>query len=731
MATPKSTQQKIYEREKRHGLLVEKEELYEQAMLLARHAVELSNKAQAGYRSAELNRAAGRSAMRAQQARREAERRFERATTSPGNRGPAPEGADPIMDQIEAAANRVVEGATSPLPEDRAKQLHGVTPLKDTLEKAGKMRHQQLVDSVQRPGTSPVRGGLLFDPGSPMALLDASEGATGLHGRAAGWSPDGKSMRLCGGGGRGGPAGSPAGSAGVSPMPSFLSSFSEIVDNAAKAGKWGNRPATVPNGATRGGGAGGGGGGGGGGGARGWGLVKKKMLRKTTQMRIKEIRKKRDYMMQPTRAQLLKIQSDPFFQAEPGMVLVQASPKKVIDVCTVKTMPAMVRRRSSTNELMFISRHGSAHKQLIEGASHRVDNTPPERAVKWWAGRMEQRMKDPLPSLDLPLALKQHMSRNALLNIQRSNKVHHERMKKIVSLTHTHLENRTIEYHDRREHERTPNYPLPRRLGRVRRNKAVGTRDASGCTVPEPFALSGGSPTSRGGGHGGHGGHGSRRGKSRGGARGPGRAAYPGGKEGRRRPMTTGGIGHASKTAVSWTKTAFAPGVDTSQFIVRDVAKRTREELKKHHQTLTACFRNMDKNADNQVSLAEMKRGFEVEAHVALSDDDAKALFKAFDTDGGGSVDLREMMKTFRKIEKEGDVPPGKVIHRPAHEEEQMYFQRMMAAGSHHGGGGGHGKSAIGSPKKGKGGGGGWHSPQHPRAWRCGGQDPRKTDYWR
>ena len=165
--------------------------------------------------------------------------------------------------------------------------------------------------------------------------------------------------------------------------------------------------------------------------------------------------------------------------------------------------------------------------------------------------------------------------------------------------------------------------------------------------------------------------------------------------------------------------------------VVRDVAKRTREQLKKHHQTLTACFRKMDTNGDNHISLAELKRGFEVEAHVALTDDEAKALFTAFDTDGGGSVDLREMMKTFRKIEKEGDVPPGKVIHRPAHEEEQMYFQRMMAAGSHHGGGGGHGKSAIGSPKKGKGGGGGWHSPQHPRAWRCGGQDPRKTDYWR
>ena len=53
----KTTQQKIYEREKRHGLIVEKEELYEQAMRLAREAVALSEKAKGGYRSAELNRA--------------------------------------------------------------------------------------------------------------------------------------------------------------------------------------------------------------------------------------------------------------------------------------------------------------------------------------------------------------------------------------------------------------------------------------------------------------------------------------------------------------------------------------------------------------------------------------------------------------------------------------------------------------------------------------------------
>ena len=29
-------------------------------------------------------------------------------------------------------------------------------------------------------------------------------------------------------------------------------------------------------------------------------------------------------------------------------------------------------------------------------------------------------------------------------------------------ITHTHLENRTIEYHDRRAHQRTPDYPLAR-----------------------------------------------------------------------------------------------------------------------------------------------------------------------------------------------------------------------------------------------------------------------------
>ena len=60
----------------------------------------------------------------------------------------------------------------------------------------------------------------------------------------------------------------------------------------------------------------------------------------------------------------------------------------------------------------------------------------------------------------------------------------------------------------------------------------------------------------------------------------------------------------------------------------------------------------MDKNADNHVSLEEMKRGFESEAHVSLSDDEARTLFAAFDTDGSGSVDLREMLTKFKLLDR-------------------------------------------------------------------------------
>lgn len=93
-------------------------------------------------------------------------------------------------------------------------------------------------------------------------------------------------------------------------------------------------------------------------------------------------------------------------------------------------------------------------------------------------------------------------------------------------------------------------------------------------------------------------------------------------------------------------------GKTREQRVVEDVARRTRAELKKHHQTLGACFRNMDKNADNHVSLDEMKRGFESEAHVSLTENEARALFAAFDTDGSGSVDLREMLTKFKLLDR-------------------------------------------------------------------------------
>jgi len=53
------------------------------------------------------------------------------------------------------------------------------------------------------------------------------------------------------------------------------------------------------------------------------------------------------------------------------------------------------------------------------------------------------------------------------------------------------------------------------------------------------------------------------------------------------------------------------------------------------------------------VSLEEMKRGFESEAHLSLSDDEARALFAAFDTDGSGSVDLREMLTKFKALDRD------------------------------------------------------------------------------
>ena len=74
--------------------------------------------------------------------------------------------------------------------------------------------------------------------------------------------------------------------------------------------------------------------------------------------------------------------------------------------------------------------------------------------------------------------------------------------------------------------------------------------------------------------------------------------------------------------------------------VVRDVAGRVLTQLQRNHQTLTACFRNFDVNSDNKVNLAELKRGFEVHAHVRLTDVEAHSLFAAFDNDRSGAVDV-------------------------------------------------------------------------------------------
>ena len=93
-----------------------------------------------------------------------------------------------------------------------------------------------------------------------------------------------------------------------------------------------------------------------------------------------------------------------------------------------------------------------------------------------------------------------------------------------------------------------------------------------------------------------------------------------------------------------------AKGVDP---IVSEVAQRTLASLKEHHQTLTACFRNFDKDLDNTITLQEMRRGFETQARIALTDRDARSLFAAFDRDGSGEVDLHEMLAAFRALDRD------------------------------------------------------------------------------
>ena len=97
---------------------------------------------------------------------------------------------------------------------------------------------------------------------------------------------------------------------------------------------------------------------------------------------------------------------------------------------------------------------------------------------------------------------------------------------------------------------------------------------------------------------------------------------------------------------------AWPGGVAPSQAI-RTVARRTLAEVRRHHQTLTACFRNMDKNGDGAVSLAELREGFARAAHVALSDDEARELYAFFDQDGSGEIDLSDVLPVFRRLQRD------------------------------------------------------------------------------
>ena len=90
----------------------------------------------------------------------------------------------------------------------------------------------------------------------------------------------------------------------------------------------------------------------------------------------------------------------------------------------------------------------------------------------------------------------------------------------------------------------------------------------------------------------------------------------------------------------------------TGSYILQQVADRTFRNLKKQHMSLTACFRNMDKNGDSRITVAEMKRGFQQAAKIEMTDAEAQELFDVFDVDGSGEVDLGEMLPVFKQLKK-------------------------------------------------------------------------------
>ena len=85
-----------------------------------------------------------------------------------------------------------------------------------------------------------------------------------------------------------------------------------------------------------------------------------------------------------------------------------------------------------------IAGHLRSHKEIVENAISRVDSQPPQRALHWTVSKTVQRLRDPLPSLQIPNTLKNHMATSTLDHIKRQHHFHDELIGNVKSRVDTH-----------------------------------------------------------------------------------------------------------------------------------------------------------------------------------------------------------------------------------------------------------------------------------------------------
>ena len=314
------------------------------------------------------------------------------------------------------------------------------------------------------------------------------------------------------------------------------------------------------------------------------------------------------------------------------------------------------------NQLQGIVAHVKKHTTRIRHAAKRGGTStrlPPHVvAERRRLRRMRRSRRTKCPEVDLPLSVKMHNDVHTIRGFAKAFEGHEDLLRKATASVQTRLPEHVIR--ERKRYARRLAKAL-REMGGVRSAVASGrfSSELRGIVHadsgrPVPNARNRRKP-----------------------ARSPNRAAGGGGGGGKKAWEMRSPASERGKPFHRYAPVKFVRGLPKSERLrrqrlkdnaanadawptgvapsacVRNVARRTLANVKKHHQTLTAVFRNMDQNGDGSVSLGELKEGFARVAHVELTDAEARELFAFFDADGSGEVDLSDVLPVFRRLQRD------------------------------------------------------------------------------